>query len=315
MGNSIVHYVVDMKQTLEKIINSTKDIGKRSWKFVKDHAKESVLLAGITLGGYFLDKTMSVANADTIKIPAYINDYSLGSGEWYESTYIGHYPGESIHYGGWDSPYLAYPSPGVKIFSESDGVELSLNNYGVDEEGFNTPHVLKVELEYNSSGGGVERYRFYIYGGDWSYIDDKIGVITKDRVGVNARDPNNPATWNNNNQTYKFLFRDIEGQKTDFGTYAPQNAGPLTNIHFRYHSPQDFNLDGVVGDYEDLEVFADNWLATVDANNYDPTSGLNEFQKLIIDLEAPGVHGDGIIDFRDFAKFANGWLGKPIKGE
>ena len=261
---------------------------------------------------------MSEANAETVKTKAEIS-YSNGAGGFEPSkkgnTLTGHYPGESINFGGFDVPYNGFTA-GAKVFTKSaDGVELGTNYHGTDSEGFETPHVVKVNTLDDAPNGGKEGYKPFINNNDWGDIDDKVGIIEKYRVGVNARDPNDEGTWNADNEIYMYFLRDLppgEDVMAYFGNFAPQDAGPLSEIMVSYHPLNDFDLDGVSGTIGDLEVLAENWLETINYEDYDPTT---DFYKKLCDIEGINnitqevIEGNGRIDYEDFERFAQVWKG------
>ena len=110
-----------------------------------------------------------------------------------------------------------------------------------------------------------------------------------------------------------YFFRDVENLQTDFGTFAPQSTGPLSEIEISWYFLNDFDLDHMPGQVGDLIILADNWLDEFDPNNHDATNP-NEFYKRLCDIEGIDIptqsiiNGDGVINYVDFARFVNSWM-------
>ncbi|MGB8225551.1 MAG: hypothetical protein WCE45_01605 [Sedimentisphaerales bacterium] len=260
-----------MQGRLEKIVNSAKQVGRTSWKFIKNNAKIGIMLAGLYGGVYFMNQTTQQADAGAINI----KNWSTSSGIYKTEFNARNVAGATEGYDGYplDSLFLDGPSqPELQIYSKIDDQRFSTDSHPTTTFGWN------FDLAVKGTVTDVNNYFRY------KVID------TNDLFGktLTMYDKANPGVQ------YELLmdgaYHNIGLPNLTHGTgeYAHWRLEIEPNI------PGDLNINGKVN-FEDYSILAENFSRT-DCNSNNGWCSYSDIDK------------NGTVDYNDLSEFSNNWL-------
>jgi len=257
-----------MKQTLEKVLNSVKEI----WKNAKEHWKETLTAIALPfIFGYKINAATFEAHNYSSDNPAISSYMRFKTAEGYQEWH-----------GPEDILFLEHMAPRLEIFSDPNGIK-----YHTDGRPPQTPGV-DMHLNVKGTIDGPLNNSLWIKVTDASGLEHRKAIVYDISNPETVYDVNTtPEVW-----TTIVLPEIVNKQDEVYATWHIATPALVPGDIASAGAQSVGALDGKVDIY-DLEVIADSWLyETFEGENY----------------SWGDLNYDGINNFRDFGIMANSWL-------